>query len=47
VASINKGNKFFNKAKLTRIIMATFPIVWRNQSHKTIPESSRTMLPDL
>jgi hypothetical protein len=50
VAFAEKGNKPFNKATLVGMIMATCPIAWRNQfnlTHKTIPKSPRTMLPDL
>ncbi len=50
VASTEKGNKPFNKATLVGMIMVMCLIVWRNQynlTHKTVPESPRTMLPDL
>ena len=50
VVSMEKGNVPFNEATLVGMIMATCPIVWRNQynlMHKTVPESPRTMLPSL
>ncbi len=50
VASMEKGNKPYNKAMLARMVMATCPIVWRNQyylTHNTILKSTKTMLPDL
>ena len=46
-STAEKGNIPFNKATLMGMIMATCPIVWRNQNnltHKTVPESPRTML---
>ena len=50
VVSMEKGNVPFNEATLVGMIMATCPIAWRNQynlTHKTAPESPRTMLPSL
>ena len=40
----------FNKATLASIVLATCPTDWRNQykmNHKTVPESTRSMLLDL
>jgi hypothetical protein len=50
VASTKKGNKPFNKATLASIVLSTCPTDWRNQyemNHKTVPESTRSMLLDL
>jgi hypothetical protein len=49
VASTEKANKPLSKTTLARMTVATCPIVRRNQcnlTHKTIPESPRTMLSD-
>ena len=50
VASTGKGKIPFNKADLAGIIMATCPVVWRNQyalTHRTVHKSPRAMLTDL
>ena len=50
VTSTKKGNVPFSKAILAGIVLATCPTDWRNQykmNHKTIPESTRSMLLDL
>jgi hypothetical protein len=50
VASTEKGNTPFNKATLTSIVLSTCPTDWRNQcemNHKTVPESTRSMLLNL
>ncbi len=50
VASTEKGNLPCNKATLASIILSTCPTDWRNQykmNHKTVPESTRSMLLDL
>ncbi len=50
VTSMEKSNKPFNKATLAGMIMATCPIMRRNQynlTYKNSPESPRTMLPEL
>ena len=49
VTSTKKGNIRFNNATLACIVLATSPTEWRNQyemNHKTIPESTRSMLFD-
>ena len=50
VASTKKGNVPFNDATLAGIVLATCHIDWRNLyelNHKTVPESTRSMLHDL
>ena len=50
VASTKKGNVPFNDATLATIVLSTCPADWRNQyemNHKTVPESTRSMLLDL
>jgi hypothetical protein len=50
VAFTEKGNEPFNDATLAGIVLATCHIDWRNLyklNHKTIPESTRSMLHDL
>ncbi len=50
VASTEKGNVPFNDASLAGIVLATCHIDWRNLyklNHKTVPESTRSMLHDL
>ena len=50
VASSKKENIPFNEATMASIILATCPTDWRNQyemNHKTIPESTRSMILDL
>ncbi len=50
VASTKKGNVPFNNTTLAGIVLATCHIDWRKLyelSHKTVPESTRSMLHDL
>jgi hypothetical protein len=50
VASTKKGNVPFNDNTLAGIVLATCHIDWRNLyelNHKTVPESTRSMLHDL
>jgi len=50
VASTVKGNVIFGDGELTSIILASTPQMWQNQhnfTHSTVPESPRTLLPDL
>ncbi len=50
VASTKKGNVPFNEATFASFVLSTCPTDWRNQyemNHKTIPESTRSMLLDL
>jgi hypothetical protein len=50
VASTKKENVPFNNATLASIVLATCHINWRNLyelNHKTVPESTRSMLHDL
>jgi len=50
VASTVKGNVIFGDSELTSIILASTPQTWQNQynlTHSTVPESPRTLLPDL
>ncbi len=50
VASTEKGNVPFNEATLASIVLSTCPTDWMNQyemNHKTVPESTRSMLLDL
>ena len=50
VASTKKGNVPFNEATLASIVLSTCPTDWRNQykmNHKTVPESTRSMLLNL
>ncbi len=50
VASTKKGNVPFNDATLASIVLATCHIDWRNFyefNHKTVPESTRSMLHNL
>ena len=50
VTSTGKGNVPFNKATLASIVLATCPTDRRNQykmNHKTVPESTRSMLLNL
>jgi hypothetical protein len=50
VPTIKKGNIPFGEADLAAIVLASVPIMWQNQynlNHSTVPESTRTLLPDL
>jgi len=50
VASTVKGNVIFGNGELASIILASTPQTWQNQynlTHSTVPESPRTLLPDL
>ena len=45
-----KGNIPFGKADLAAIVLSSVPMSWQNQynlNHSTVPESTRTLLPDL
>ena len=45
-----KGNIPFGKADLAAIVRSSVPMSWQNQynlNHLTVPESTRTLLPDL
>jgi hypothetical protein len=45
-----KGNIPFGKADLAAIVLLSVPMSWQNQynlNHSTVPESMRTLLPDL
>jgi hypothetical protein len=47
---MKKGNIPFGKADLAAIVLASVPMSWQNQynlNHSTVPESTRTLLPDL
>jgi hypothetical protein len=50
VATTEMGNVPFTEATRVSIILSHLPVAWRNQynlTHKTVPESPRTMLRDL
>ncbi len=50
VLTTKKGNIPFGKADLAAILLASVPISWQNQynlNHSMVPESTRTLLPDL
>ncbi len=50
VPTAKKGNIPFGKADLAAIVLLSDPMLWQNQynlNHSTIPESTRTFLPDL
>jgi hypothetical protein len=45
-----KGNIPFGKADLAAIVLLSVLMLWQNQynlNHSTVPESTRTLLPDL
>jgi hypothetical protein len=50
VPTMNKGNIPFGEADLPTIVLSPDPMLWQNQynlNHSTVPESTRTLLPDL
>jgi hypothetical protein len=50
VPTTQKGNIPFGKADLAAIVLLSVPMLWQNQynlNHSTVPESTRTLLPDL
>ncbi len=51
VPTTRKGNIPFGEADLAAIVLASVPMLWQNQynlnQHSTVPESTRTLLPDL
>ncbi len=50
VPTTKKGNIPFGKANLAAIVLSSVPMSWQNQynlNHLTVPESTRTLLPDL
>ncbi len=50
VPKAKKGNIPFGEADLTAIVLSSVPMLWQNQynlNHSTVPESTRTLLPDL
>ena len=50
VPTMRKGNIPFGEADLAAIVLSSVPMSWQNQynlNHSTVPESTRTLLPDL
>ncbi len=50
VPTMKKGNIPSGKADLDAIVLSSVPMLWQNQynlNHSTVPESTRTLLPDL
>jgi hypothetical protein len=50
VLTRKKGNIPFGKADLAAIVLLSVPMSWHNQyniNQSTVPESTRTLLPDL
>ncbi len=50
VPTTKKGNIPFNEADLAAIVLSSVPMLWQNQynlNYSTVPESMRTLLPDL
>ncbi len=50
VLTTKKGNIPFGEADLATIVLSSVPMSWQNQYnliHSTVPESTRTLLPDL
>jgi hypothetical protein len=50
VLTTKKGNILFGEADLAAIVLLSVPMLWQNQyslNHSTVPESTRTLLPDL
>ncbi len=50
VPTTKKGNIHFSKADLAAIVLSSVLMLWQNQynlNHSTVPESTRTLLPDL
>jgi hypothetical protein len=50
VPTTKKGNIPFGEADLAAIVLSSVMMLWQNQynlNHSTVPESTRTLLPDL
>jgi hypothetical protein len=50
VPTMKKGSIPFGKANLAAMVLLSVPMLWQNQynlNHSTVPESTRTLLPDL
>ncbi len=50
VLMTKKGNIPFGEADLAAIVLSSAPMSWQNQynlNHSMVPESTRTLLPDL
>jgi hypothetical protein len=50
VPTTKKGNIPFGEADLAATVLLSVPMLWQNQynlNHSTVPESTRTLLPDL
>ncbi len=50
VPTTRRGNSPYGKADLAAIKLLSVPMSWQNQynlNHSTVPESTRTLLPDL
>ncbi len=50
VPTTKKGNIPFGEADLATIVLSSVPMSWQNQynlNHSMVPESTRTLLPDL
>jgi hypothetical protein len=50
VPTMKKGNIPFGEADLAAIVLSSVPLSWQNQynlNHSMVPESMRTLLPDL
>ncbi len=50
VPTTKKGNIPFGEVDLATIVLSSVPMLWQNQynlNHSTVPESTRTLLPDL
>ncbi len=50
VPTTKKGNIPFGKADLAAIVLSSVPMSWQNQynlNHSTVPESTRSLLPEL
>jgi hypothetical protein len=50
VPTTKKGNIPFGEADLAAIVLSSVPMSWQNQhnlNHSMVPESTRTLLPDL
>ncbi len=50
VPTTKKGNIPFGEVDLAAIVLSSVPMLWQNQynlNHSTVPESTRTLLPNL
>ncbi len=50
VLTMKKGNISFSKADLVAIVLLSVPMLWQNHynlNHSMVPESTRTLLPNL